>query len=238
MSASAVAVLSLVMSVTLAGVVSVPRASASPATTVPGMPTTTSVIGLLELPSVLGHDGDPAVNPPPPAPRRAIPVFDGKHRKLRELGKAEDFQTEEHSYEAESVVVYEREPGWYRVGLGGNGARTAWVRAEDTGTFRSVATLLRESAAYLDSDWDGRLWPSAGGVGEARRSSKKKAGPDEEYAVDVDETREIDGRLWLHVRLYANDPCESGDTSTDEEGWVPAYGKGGALTAWFWSRGC
>jgi len=200
--------------------------------------TATSVIGLLELPSVLGHDGDAAVNPPPSVPRRAIPVFTGSERsKIGELGKASDFQREEHTYEGESVVVYEREGNaWYRVGLGKDGRRTAWVRAEDAGTFRPIGALLVESAAYLDADWDGRLWNEPGG--SARASTKKKRGAREEYAADVVGTREVDGALWLHVRLYAGDPCEDGDTSTDEEGWVPAYTQRGALTAWFWSRGC
>jgi len=217
----------------LLGVATTPaRQPASP-------PTATRVIGLLELPSVLGHDGDPAVTPPPPVPRRAIPVYaSAGGRKLRDLGTASDFQREEHTYEGESVVVYERDAAgkWYRVGLGDDGKRTAWVRAADAGIFRPIGALLVESAAYLDADWDGRLWSAPDG--SARVSPKKKAGGREEYAADVVETREVDGGLWLRVRLYAGDPCEDGDTSTDEEGWVPAYAKGGALTMWFWSRGC
>jgi len=49
------------------------------------------------------------------------------------------------------------------------------------GTFRPIGALLVESAAYLDADWDGRLWsaPAGGRV----RVSRKKAGAREEYAL-------------------------------------------------------
>ena len=69
-------------------------------------------------------------------------------------------------------------------------------------------------------------------------SGLKRDQPDnDEYAVRIDEVREIDGGVWLQVETLTGQ-CEAATPTAVDRGWVPAYSGRGALTAWFYSRGC
>src|SRR5690606_11844576 len=99
-----------------------------PAARPAALPIEGSILGLLELPSVLNHDLPPSVAPAPGVPQAPIPVFvdtPGGRVQLVELGNPADFETRESGYEFAAAVVYRAEPGWYEIGLAG-GIRRVW----------------------------------------------------------------------------------------------------------------
>lgn len=135
----------------------------------------------------------------------------------------------EASYEEPALVVYGRRSGWYRLRL--NSGVYVWAQATAMGEFLPLRSLLEGRLNHLTQRWDGRLWDAPDGTA----SSVSEAG---ERAVELLSSLRLDGRLWVEVALYQNDPCRGGDGRTAQRGWVPAHDGEGEPLVWFWSRGC
>lgn len=140
-----------------------------------------AVIGLVLLPTIFGLPQQGGVVPAAdPAP---VPVYEtpeGGARKLAELGAIGDFEYREYTYEGAAAVVYERRPGWYRIGIRApldSGRDTAWVSAKSAGDFLGLADLLVGTQAYLNEQWDGYLW-TAPVEGQRTGLSELKRGRD------------------------------------------------------------
>jgi hypothetical protein len=135
----------------------------------------------------------------------------------------------EASYESAALAVYGQRPGWYRLRL--KTGIYVWASARELGEFLPLRQLLPDRLNHLSRSWDGRLHDAPGG----RPAQIRDGG---EVAVQYLASRRVDGRLWVEVALYKDDPCSGGDGSTAERGWVPAHDDQGEPLVWFWSRGC
>jgi hypothetical protein len=98
------------------------------------------------------------------------------------------------------------------------------------------ARELVSRLAFLDGDWDGRVFTDPGGTVSTRSAVHRDDG--HEYPADVVEARETPGGLWLRVRLFSGNPCEDPDVPVAHEGWIPAYSERGALVVGTWPGGC
>jgi hypothetical protein len=197
------------------------------------------LIGLLEMPTIFGpgETGGVVQSETP----RAVPVYAEPEQDAAVVArpiKPEEVEYREIGYEAGAAVVYEQGANWYRIGLAGQNQRRGWVKAADVGSFSAVAELLPSRLAYLNEHWNGELWSAPEAGAGVKRSRLKKEEGEQEYVVDVRETRQTDRGLWLKVALYEHNPCEGGQSDIAEEGWIPAYSSNGQLAAWYYSRGC
>lgn len=96
---------------------------------------------------------------------------------------------------------------------------------------------LVRSLAHLDADWDGRVYSEPGGrVSTLSRLAAERERP--EHPVEIIEVRATPTGPWLHVRLYAGNPCTDPSTPAAHAGWVPAYSTEGALVAGTYPGGC
>lgn len=118
----------------------------------------------------------------------------------------------------QEVLVFDRSPGWLQVAIRGDDWRLeprVWVEASSAWRFHAV----RERA---EQD---RL--SAMAWGEHRRS------------VRVVGFRPLGDRVWIEIEILSHSICESTEEPMVEaRGWIPAHARSGALTVWFYSRGC
>lgn len=191
---------------------------------VPTDTNSSKLIGLLDL-KVLAHGGITEVRS---EPLSSAPV-------IKQVSSYDDVESKEVGYEQAAAVVFARLPGWYRVRTSDHAF--GWVSAVDAGTWFPYAQLPVRRLAYLTDEWSGLTWPDAG-AGIPRR--KELAGSDErhEYPVEVLESVEIGGMPWFRVEVLASDPCSGATAKPGYAGWVPAYGRNGKPTTWFYSRGC
>lgn len=219
-----------------------PQDSGNMPTAVPGAD---AVIGLAVLPTIFGppqRGGVVAAESPVPVPVYAAPERGAQ--KLAELVAIADFEYREYTYEAAAAVVYERRPGWYRIGIRArleSGQETAWISAQSSSGFLGLADLLVGSQAYLNEHWDGYIWTApVDGMRTGPSILKRDRDPRarEEYAVRVSEVRKVDDGVWLRVETVRGACDGSAPAATVDAGWVPAYGGNGDLVAWFHSRGC
>jgi hypothetical protein len=135
----------------------------------------------------------------------------------------------EASYEEPALMVHGRRPGWYRLRL--NSGVYVWAQAAAMGEFMPLRSLLEGRLNHLSRIWDGRLWDAPDGTASAVTEGGERA-------IELLASRRVDGRLWVEVALYKDDPCRGGDGSSAERGWVPAHDDEGEPLVWFWSRGC
>jgi hypothetical protein len=187
------------------------------------------LIGLVEIPSVLGDGASPHTPVTlRTAPSNAAPV-------ACIAGAARDVETREHGYEELSAVVYESKPGWYRVRCPGENGRPAWLAAADAGTFRSLEELVQHGLAYLTAGWNRSLYqrPRRAAASHLVRVAAQQ--PD----ITIVDTSIVDGELWLLVVVYGEGRCTAEEPAPVlDAGWTPAHSTSGAPTAWFYSRGC
>jgi len=214
-----------------------PGAEATPAALAPDAST---LLGLVELPSILNHDVPPSVarparSAPHPVPIRARP--DAGAPVAGAIGAPGDVETREIGYEEKAAAVYARRPDWYLVGMRRAGAPgRAWIRAADAGAFTGVGELLTaRRATHLTRTWNGRLWEAPGTDAHV---AWLREPPAREHDVDVIESRTVAGRLWLRVDVLEPDRCSGRDAAVVARGWVPTYAADGALNVWYHSRGC
>jgi hypothetical protein len=209
------------------------------------------MIGLVLLPTVFGPPEQGGLQPadnPIPVPVYASP--EAGAQKLAELGQPSDFVYREYTYEGGAVVVYEKRPGWYRIGLAAGPSdqagqadttRSAWISTKSTGKFMPVSQLLTTHLAYLNAHWDGYTWKSPTtymrfGLSRLKRNRDTEAR--EEYSVNILDTQQVGEGLWLQVETLDRTPCTGGTPQVIDRGWIPAYAEGGKLVAGYHSRGC
>jgi hypothetical protein len=104
------------------------------------------------------------------------------------------------------------------------------------GSAEALEALTR-ALAYLDQDWDGRVFTEPGGRAYTVSGLKGALGR-EEYPADVLEVREVAGGWWLRVALYAVSGCVDAHAAPVHAGWVPAFSDEGAAVADTWPGGC
>lgn len=196
-----------------------------------------AIIGLLLLPTIFGPPEQGGVVPadqPVPVPVYEAP--EGGAKKLAELGRIEDFEYREYTYEGAAAVVYEQRPGWYRIGIRAaleHGRSTAWISAKSAGEFLGLGDFLVNAQTYLNEHWDGYVWTAPeNGMRTGLSRLKRERAPQarEEYAVHIQEIREIGDGVWFKVETLRG-ACQGNSTVVDR-GWVPAYSADGALVAW------
>lgn len=199
------------------------------------------VIGHAFVNQLLNQDINPAVAPPPSIPRAPLPVYIDVNGSMQEIIKVSDptgILTDGHD-EWESALVFGHKPGWYQIKLSGAGERLVWIREADAQSFTSMPQRLRQSLAYLGSNWDGRIWASPDGAGGFTHSALYDPGLARiEIAADFIEVRETDGGTWLKVRTYPTEDCGRREADKIDEGWVPAWSEGGKLVGGYYARGC
>ena len=184
--------------------------------------------GLVEIPSVLGpQKSAPAAVTLRTGPSAAAPA-------ACVIRTAADLETREHGYEELSGVVYESKPGWY--GLRCRGADgVAWLAASDAGTYRGLDELVKDGLAYLTNDWDRNLYQRPHATAPSHRARVEADAPD----ITVADTAMVDDELWLLVVVYGPGRCTPDEPGPVlDAGWTPAHSTAGAVTAWFYSRGC
>jgi hypothetical protein len=187
------------------------------------------LVGLVEIPTVLGSlDGTSRgavtlrTEPSNTAPVACV------------VRTAEDLETREHGYEELSGVVYESKPGWYALRCRGVDG-LAWLAVSDAGTFRGMDELVQHGLAYLTADWDRSLYQKPRRTAASHRVRVDASEPD----ITVADTAMVDGELWLLVVVYGPGRCMAEEPGPVlDAGWTPAHNKTGAVTAWFFSRGC
>jgi hypothetical protein len=185
--------------------------------------------GLVEIPSVLGdpQGSKHAVVTLRAAPSDTAPV-------ACRVRAPDDLETREHGYEELSAVVYDAKPGWYALRCRGVEG-LVWLAAADSGTYRGMDELLRDGLAYLTETWDRRLFRKPGTTAASHRATVEDPQPD----ITLADTAMIDDDLWLLVVVHGPGRCTADEPGPVlDAGWTPAHNNDGAVTAWFYSRGC
>jgi hypothetical protein len=147
----------------------------------------------------------------------------------------------EISYAIMGVHVYDRSDDWLLVGLGpDNNRRYGWLPAKYAFDFHSLDELLGRKMTYATKGWDKILYPSPN-----RSTPGVNVGPalpprDVPWGLcdmRVDETRRVEGELWLKVSIVTN-MCTGGIFNILRQGWIPAFSPKGELNVWIYARGC
>jgi hypothetical protein len=206
------------------------------------------VIGLLDLPEVVGPECAPSQRAradlydgpsnAKPATRSIEPPRDENCeilvRRMRNNSE-ERLPTDESGYETPAAIVYQRSGRWFRIALQQG---SAWLTRETPNGFLPYPELLKERLAYLRKGWDGRLWDTPGASASKPLPSKWKSHATENIPLKFLGARRLSGGLWIHVRLETESCGESLEGVKPAEGWLPAYRSSGLTSAWFYSRGC
>jgi len=203
------------------------------------VPAAGEVIGLLQLNTVLNHDDDASsYNKTVKAPLSVYVDIAGDKVEITKVSYADAILTDDNG-EWESAQVYGREPGWFQIGLAGNGQRKVWVKEADTQGFISMPEQLQSSLAFLGKHWDGRVWASPSGDGGYSISAlHTRAAEKPEYAIDVIDIKNTKTGPWLKVTIKRDDDCTRDQNTIVDQGWVPAWSSEGKLVAEYFPRGC
>jgi hypothetical protein len=146
------------------------------------------------------------------------------------------FETREHAYEEKSVTVYGQQGNWFLVGTKAGGR--AWLHTLATGRFLRLEELVVNRLNWLTEAWDTRLRDTPDANAPALEADVPRAGG-QEVPANVLESRYAGGTLWFRVEVQRDSPCEAGGSPpVIATGWIPAWGRDGKPTAWFYSRGC
>lgn len=212
------------------------------------------LVGLLEVPELM--PADPCrVFAPIALPLYASPEAPTPIGHLRGSGRAtatpcefpavrvavgavsQQVATEEHAYEAQSLLVTEVRPGWYRILTGARPA-VAWLRAGRDHVYRPLATLYEDGLTYLGDTWDRRLYTRPNGA-VTRVLAEVPRGQRFQPVVRVDEVTVVDGIHWARVTFIEN-PCGETGSHLRGSGWVRVHAAGHRHrpVLWFYSRGC
>jgi hypothetical protein len=101
----------------------------------------------------------------------------------------------------------------------------------------ALQRLAPDNLAYLDADWDGRVFTEAGGV-RFTRSQLHADADAPEHPVMLREVRFEEGAWWLQVAIYEESPCTNSEAEPVHAGWVPAFARSGHLVIATWPGGC
>jgi hypothetical protein len=146
----------------------------------------------------------------------------------------ETVPTEESEYDLSAAIVYERSGPWFRIALQHG---SAWLAHIDVGDFLAYPDLLTHRLAYINQEWDGRLW-TAPGRGVPARIPAGWTPHLQNASVEVLDVRRVGRDTWIRVRLEVETCGERLDGLTPVAGWIPAYDTAGGPSVWFYSRGC
>lgn len=197
------------------------------------------MIGLLEIPSVLGtfmslnSEQTPASRPikiysAPTTKSRLVAVVDDREKIIWTKLTSEEF----------GAVAYQKKNGWYLIGLEGSRAR-GWVSPSDAGKFIPVDRLLVDRMAYLNEHWDKRIWSLPSRASSTRRWRLKGEGNPPSYDVNITAAKRVKHILWLRIEILGPGRCRGlEEPKVIARGWVPAYTAKGDLVAWYYSGGC
>ena len=115
----------------------------------------------------------------------------------------------------------------------------AWVTRDNPSDFLSYPEILKDHLDYLREGWDGRVWDTPGAIGTAKPvPSRWTSYLNRNIPIDSLGSRRIGTEWWIHVRLLTESCGQSLEGVSPLAGWVPAYRRSGAPSAWFYSRGC
>ena len=198
------------------------------------------VVGLVELPSILGTadpDGPPGMIPPAqiqPVPLHSHPT--GKSPVVAMISSPDAVETKEFDYEARAAVVYEMADDWVlvRMMVDSSSYELGWIHPNWRGPFHPVEDLFKSGLCYLTTDWDGFLYVDAG---NSKVVSKTKPNG-QTRDIDILEMRKLRDRLWVVVELLGPGRCEGIEPEIVAKGWLPVHKRDGKLNVWFFSRGC
>ena len=215
------------------------------------------VIGLLDLPEIVGHACGAA--PPATADLYAAPSAsasplgslsmhvtnrapDGSTCDNATLvvrhhdGRVEPIPIRESGYEVPAAVVRARSGQWYRIDTRRG---SAWIRRADPRHFLSYPDLLNDKLTYLPKGWNARLWRNPGqGTPVDVPAQWRDQHLQGAVTVEVLEVRRLGREPWVHVRLVPNSCGEAQPSMAPWTGWLPAYTRAGDTSLWFYSRGC
>jgi len=153
----------------------------------------------------------------------AFAVYSSPNKNEPPIGRFDDrdFDSINAGTQGERPIVFSRLPGWLEVGLDNErrsyrdeSVKHVWIE-DDPGRWsvRHVAAVEREK--LLTAEWGLEAWP----------------------AVEVMETRRVNGELWLRVSVVAGAPCEFSIGDVDEivlgEGWIRAHAPSGRPMVWY-----
>ncbi len=148
-----------------------------------------------------------------------------------------EMQTADYYYNRPGVVAYGfEELDWYRVFYKD---QFYWVQLPSDMKLHSYVDLLKDRKAYL-KEWDWKVYsrPGEEKVYEIKKNDVKilyKGNP----AIEVVTSEEINGRLWLRIRVMDSNCYELDRPGlTLASGWLPAYTPDNRTTFWFNSRDC
>ena len=213
-----------------------------------------TVIGLLDIPDIVGGGCGPATpatrdvfdEPTDAAPLGALTLVvrgrsadggtcDAPHLVLHSKHAQQDLSvpTEESDYEVQALVVYERSGEWFRVALTpGSG----WVRGTPQ-HFLRYPELLLQRLAYINKHWNGQLWSQPAGAARAV-PAEWRAHLGDDINAEVLAVRHHGHDSWIQVRLLAESCGETVPGVKPLTGWIRAYAQSGRPAAWFYARGC
>jgi hypothetical protein len=215
----------------------------------------TRIIGLLELPDVTRNfsddcrsteSGSVQLYSTPSTTGAALgAVYKRNHPEygcgllFKRAGTSteEELPSEESGYEIAAAVAYERRGRWFRIAVPQG---SAWIERANADDFLSYPQLLTQQMAYLRSDWDAQLRPTAGFESSTDPLPLEwKDQVPRQIGIEVLGVTRVDSDDWIHVR-FSTERC--GDDAVKllrpVQGWLPAYRPNGTTTAWFHSRGC
>ncbi|GLQ21375.1 hypothetical protein ACFFUB_10900 [Algimonas porphyrae] len=206
----------------------------------PSSPADGEVIGYLQIDRLLNRRAQAGAGAEDEA-AETLPVhadINGTKMELARLAEADAILTDDRK-EWQSALVYAREPGWYQIGLSGDGQRKVWVKASDIQAFTSRPERWIGGLAYLGPHWDGRVWQNPDGSGGYVMSPLHQPGlQNPEYAANFTQMRQTETGPWLRVTIHDGDDCTRSDGTIVSEGWVPAWSVQGKPVGGDYPGGC
>jgi len=134
----------------------------------------------------------------------------------------------EDGHEERAFVAVGHTGRWARIRLDRG---TGWIHLSKAGALVPYDDLVIGRMAELTEAWDGRIRTRPGGA--ARTLDRKSV-----KGVTALDSRRVNGKLWLQVRLLAENPCEVHDPHVLATGWIRAYSDKRQPTVSHFSRGC
>lgn len=139
-----------------------------------------------------------------------------------------ELPTRELDYETPAAIVLEAQPPWYRVQLP---TGSAWLLASTRDHYHPLAELLTDGLSYIAAP-DFVAWDHPQGTPLA--ASWPVGTP-----VKVRDARVVADTLWLRVEILSHSVCDAPEPPTVLGSvWLRAHTDSGALSIWFYSRGC
>ena len=150
---------------------------------------------------------------------------------------ANQLQTADYYHHRTGIVAYGfKELDWYRVFYNG---QFYWLQLPSDMVFYPYTQLLIERKAYV-KQWD---WKVFSRPGEEKTYTIKpeevKALYNGNPAIEVIKSKEVNGQLWLRVRVMDSNCYEEDRPGIPlASGWLPAYTSDNRTSFWFNSRDC